>query len=170
MNDNKAPWQRTFKAFAGPGVNHPSEMMKVSAREAAAIRAELIGEKWLPAVYVGVGRHTGYSVCNSADSWSSALFLDGTIVGFYAGSVLWIARAHRDLRLHVPLILAAAEHRGGTVLPPGVVSQGYTAAGVEAHREAHVHAVTTALTQGLSVPALVLDDIRRKRPALTATA
>jgi hypothetical protein len=140
-------------------------MMRVSAREAAAIRAELVGQKWLPPVYFGEDRHAGYSVCNSADSWSSALFQDGTVVGFYAGSVLWIAKAHRKLWLHVPLILAAAEHRGGTVLPPGVVSQGYTAAGVDAHRAAHRHAVTTALTQGLHVPSYVLDDIRHEQAA-----
>lgn len=167
MNDKPAPWQKTLRAFAGPGIDHPSEMMRVTAREAAAIRAQLVDQQWLPPVHTGAGRHAGYTVCNSADTCSSALFQDRVLVGFYAGSVLWIARAHRGLGLHVPLILAAAEQRGGTVLPPGVVSQGYTAAGVEAHREAHRHAIATALAQHLPVPAAVLSDIRAERPALT---
>lgn len=166
MNDNKAPWQRTLRAFAGSGIDHPSETMAVGAREAAAIRAGLVAETWLSPVYCGEGRHAGYSVCNSADSGASGLFQDGILVGFYAGSVLWIAKAHRGLGLYVPLILAAAARRGGTVLPPGVVSQGYTAAGVEAHREAHRQAVATALAQGLPVPAAVLDEIRSESAAL----
>lgn len=168
MSDNKAPWQRTFRAFAGPGVDFPSEMMRVSAREAAAIRADLTARKWLSPVHVGEGRHAGYSVCNSVDSWSSALFQNGSMVGFYAGSALWIAKAHRELGLEVPLILAAAEHRGGTVLPPGVVSQGYTAACIAAHRSAHRHAIATALARGLLVPAVVLDEIRSEQAALAA--
>lgn len=168
MSYNKAPWQRTFRAFAGPGVDFPSEMMKVSAREAAAIRTDLVAQKWLLPVHVGEGRHAGYTVCNSADSWSSALFLDGIMVGFYAGSSLWIAKAHRDFGLHIPLILEAAEHRGGTVLPPGIVSQGYTAEGIAAHRSAHRHAIATALAQGLPVPAAVLDEARAGQAILAA--
>lgn len=170
MSDHKTLWQRTFRAFAGPGIDHPSEMMEVSAREAAVIRADLVTQAWLPAIYSGQGRHAGYTVCNSADSWSSGLFLNGTLVGFYAGAALWIAKAHRGLGLDLPLILAAADHRGGTVLPPGVISQGYTAAGVEAHRAAYRHAIATALAQGLAVPKVVLDDVRSDRQATSAAA
>lgn len=170
MSDQKILWQRTLREFAGPGIDHPSEMMQVGAREAAAIRADLLTQAWLPPVYSGQGRHAGYVVCNSADSWSSGVFLDGTLVGFYAGASLWIARAHRGLGLDLPLILAAAEQRGGTVLPPGVISQGYTAAGVEAHRAAHRHAVAMALSQGLAVPQAVLNDIDAAQPAASTAA
>jgi len=161
MKDSKASWQRTLRAFAGPGIDYPSEMMKVTARDAAIIKAELLSQIWLPPVYVGEGQHAGYTVRNSTNDWSSALFQDSTLVGFYVGSALWIAKAHRGLRLDVPLILAAADHRGGTVLPPGVVSQGYTAEGIEAHRAAHRDVVASALAQGLPVPAAVRDAFQR---------
>jgi hypothetical protein len=89
------------------------------------------------------------------------LFDGDGVVGFYAGSYLWLAREHRGIGLSTPLILAAAEQRGGTVLPPGVVMQGYCRAGLVAHRTAHRHAVTMAIAAGLPVPA----DVRHDYPA-----
>lgn len=163
MNDKKEPWQRTFEDFAGSGIDNPSEMMAVSSGEAATILAELADEEWLPPAHAGEGRNAGYTVCNAAHSWDTALFHAGRIVGFYAGSVLWIAKAHRGLGLDVPLILAAADHRGGSVLPPGVVFQGYKAAAINAHRAAHRHAIATALAKGLPVPAAVLEELRREQ-------
>lgn len=165
MNDNKAPWQRTFAAFAGRGIERPSDMMRVTESEARSLRAGLAALDWLAPVYAGAGRHAGYTVRNAAktytdtDTYSTALFHAGAIVGFYAGSSLWIARGHRKLGLSTPLILAAAGQRGGSILPPGVVLQGYTPAGVAAHRAAHGHAVLSALAEGLAVPLAVLAEL-----------
>ena len=175
MNDKKAPWQRTFAAFAGRGILRPSDMMRVTESEARSLRAGLAALDWLAPVYAGVGRHAGYTVRNAAKTktypYSTALFHGGAIVGFYAGSSLWIARAHRSLGLSTPLILAAAGQRGGSILPPGIVLQGYTPAGVVAHRAAHRHAVLTALAERRAVPAAVLaeldaDDRRLPPPAV----
>lgn len=168
MDDYEAPWQRTFESFAGPGIDHPSEAMKVSSAEALEQLAELADQQWQPPAHIGEGRHAGYTVRNAVDGWNTALFHRGAIVGFYAGSQLWIAKPHRGKGLYVPLILTAAEHRGGTVLPPGVVFQGYTAAGIGAHRAAHRHAVTTALAQGLPVPAEVLAEQQAEQDAAIA--
>ncbi|HZX33412.1 MAG TPA: hypothetical protein VFF03_18830 [Rhodocyclaceae bacterium] len=160
MNHKQAPWQRTFESFAGPGIHNPSDMMKVSDSDARQILPELAAVKWQPPAYVGEGRHAGYSVCNAVDAWATVLFHAGRVAGFYVGSSLWIAKPHRGKGLNVPLILVAARHRGGTVLPPGVVFQGYTAAGIAAHRSAHRHAVAVALAEGLPVPAEVLREIQ----------
>ncbi|MGE5470458.1 MAG: hypothetical protein ACM3X0_06650 [Bacteroidota bacterium] len=156
----KAIWQRSFAAFAGPGIDRPAAMMRVSDEEAHARLAELAVFDWLPAVYTGSGRHLGYRVCNATNSWSTAIFYAEDIVGFYCGSYLWIARPHRKAGLSTPLILAAATQRGGSIMPPGVVHQGYTAEGVAVHRQAHRHAVQAALAAGLPVPAAVIKEAR----------
>jgi len=171
MNDKKAAWQRTFVAFAGRGIQRPSDMMRVSESEARSLRAGLAALDWLAPVYTGTGRHAGYTVRNAANTYSTALFYAGAIVGFYAGSSLWIARGHRKLGLSTPLILAAAGQRGGSILPPGTVLQGYTPAGVAAHRAAHSHAVLLAQAEGLAVPVAVLmeleaDESRLRPPAV----
>lgn len=160
MNDKKTSWQRTFEAFAGPGIHRPSDMMRVTESEARTILEQLAALDWLPPVYVGAGRHAGYVVANATKGWTTALFRQGAVAGFYAGSSLWIARAHRGRGLSTPLIVAAAEQRGGSILPPGVVFQGYTPAGVFAHRAAHCHAVLTAAAAGLPVPAEVLAEMQ----------
>ncbi len=147
-----APWQRTFAAFAGPGIAHPSDTLRVTDGDAAAILADLAGETWQPAAPAGEGRHRDYSLRHTADLGTTALFLGGVIVGFYAGSYLWLRREHQGRGLSTPLILAAAAVRGGTVLPPGVALQGYTHAGLAAHRAAHTHAILTALAEGRPVP------------------
>lgn len=159
MNDKKHPWQRTFRAFAGPGIDHPSDMMRVTEAEARTILARLAAQEWLAPVHAGVGRHAGYTVSNATSGCCTALFHDDTAIGFYAESYLWIAREHRGRGLSTPLILAAAEQRDGTTLPAGVVFQGYTAAGVAAHRAAHSHAILTAVAGGLPVPAAVLAEM-----------
>lgn len=161
MKDKKAAWQRGFEAFAGRGIRHPSEMMRVTDGEARALRAGLAALDWEAPAYVGSGRHAGYTVCNAKQKCATALFHASTLAGIYAGSYLWIAPAHRGRGLSTPLILAAAAQRGGGILPPGIVLQGYTAAGVAAHRSAHRQAVLTALADGLPVPAAVLEEMRR---------
>jgi hypothetical protein len=157
----KAIWQRTFADFAGPGIDQPSDMMRVTDGEAHALLADLAGFDWLLPTFSGTDRHLGYHIGNAANAWCTAVFHAEEIVGFYCGSYLWIDRAHRKSGLSTPLILAAAEQRGGSILPPGVVHQGYTAIGIEAHRKAHRHAVLTALAAGLPVPAMVRDQLRR---------
>lgn len=167
MNDNKdTPWQRTFEAFAGRGIHHPSDTMRVGESEARTLLADLAALEWAAPACAGAG----YLVRNATRSWSTALFQAGKVVGFYAGSSLWIAPAHRGRGMSSPLILAAATHRGGTVLPPGVVFQGYTAAGLAAHRAAHRLAVLTALAGGLPVPEAVLAELRRLGQPLPAAA
>lgn len=161
MNEKKKSWQRTFEAFAGPGIHRPSNMMRVTESEARTILANLADMQWQPPAYVGAGRHAGYIVCNATETWTTALFHHGDIVGVYAASSLWIARPHRGCGLSTPLILAAADHRGGSILPPGVIFQGYTPTGVLAHRSAHSHAVVTAVAAGQAVPAEVLDEMNR---------
>lgn len=135
--------------------------MRVSDDEAAARLADFGRLEWSAPVYVGAGRHAGYAIHHARDACVTALFDADGVVGFYAGSYLWIAGDHRGAGLSTPLILAAAEHRGGSVLPPGVVVQGYSRAGLVAHRTAHRHAVTTAIAAGLPVAA----DVRQDYPA-----
>lgn len=130
-----SPRPKTFRAFAGPGIDHPSTAMRVDDDEAAAILADLSQADWSAPIHVDSGR-AGYVIHHARQGCVTALFGADSIVGFYAGSYLWIAREHRGLGLSTPLILAAAEQRGGTVLPPGVVLQGYTPAGLAAHRAA----------------------------------
>ena len=108
-----APWQKTFRAFAGPGIDHPSDSMRVSDDEAAARLAEFGRLEWSAPVYVGAGRHAGYTIHHARDACITALFDGDGVVGFYAGSYLWLAREHRGIGLSTPLILAAAEQRGG---------------------------------------------------------
>jgi hypothetical protein len=168
----KAIWQRTFAAFAGRGIDQPSDMMRVTDGEAGALLADLATFDWLAPTFTGTGRHLGYRIANATNAWCTAVFHAEEIVGFYCGSYLWIDRVHRKSGLSTPLILAAAQQRGGSILPPGVVHQGYTAIGIEAHRKAYRHAVRTALAAGLPVPATVCDELRRadqtgKPPAFT---
>ena len=161
-----APWQRTFAAFAGPGIAHPSDALRVTDDEAAALLADIAGRPWLPAVHVGSGRHRGYAIRHTPDYGVTALFCEDAIVGFYAGSYLWIDRHHRGRGLSTPLILAAAAVRDGTVLPPGVVVQGFSPVGLAAHRAAHQHAVLTAIAKGQAVPEAVRAELAA---ATTAT-
>lgn len=159
MPAHHAPWQRTLTAFAGRGIAQPSEMMRVSDDEAAAILATLSGVDWLLPTYMGQGRSEEYRVANATKPATSGLFHGDRVVGFYVASYLWIDRAHRGRGLAVPLILTAACQRGGTVVPPGVVLQGYTRGGVAAHRAAHGHAVRRALAAGLPVPPAVRAEV-----------
>lgn len=146
MTTNMRPlWQRTFLAFAGSGIHHPSETMRVSDGEAADLLAGMAGTAWGKPLPVE-GRHPGYSLRHAPEGSLTALFYGTAMVGFYAGSYLWIAGEHRGRRLSVPLILAAAEARGGTVLPPGISVQGYTVAGLAAHRAAYQQMLLRALT------------------------
>lgn len=174
MNPSKAPWQRTFLEFAGHGIRRPSDMMRVKDWEAQSFLAELADLEWQAPLYEGVGRHAGYAVRNAAYTCSTGLFRNGVLVGFYAGPYLWMGKEHRGRGLATPLILLAARQRGGSVLPPGDVLLGYTAAGVAAHRVAHRHAVLTALAEGLPVPPAVLHGLRlqegglRSDPGLSA--
>lgn len=159
-------WARTLVAFAGHGIHHPSGMMRVTDSDAITILANLSTTDWLAPAHIGTGRYAGYTVCNATIASCTALFYASAIVGFYAGSYLWIAKAHRSLGLSTPLILTAASQRGSSILPAGVVLQGYTSAGVAAHRSAHRHAVLTALTKGLPVPSAVIDEIYLVAPWL----
>ena len=167
-------WQRKFRAFAGPGIDHPSDSMRVTDGEAAALLADLAGQAWSPAAFRGEGLHAGYTVRHAlagstAAPCATALFAGDAIVGLYAGSYLWIARDHRGRGLSAPLILEAAARRGGTVVPPGVAFQGYTRAGLAAHRSAHHHAVLTALAAGLPVPPEVVAEVRGPCRSAAAT-
>ncbi len=153
------PSQRTFLAFAGPGIAHPSDSLRVSDDEAASILATMATNAWSPPVHIGACRHAGYTIRHARDAYVTALFAAEGIVGFYAGSYLWIARKHRGIGLSTPLILAAAEQRGGTIMPPGVVLQGYTPVGLAAHRSAHTHAVLSALASGAALPPEVMQEL-----------
>lgn len=139
-----AVWGKSFIAFAGPGYAKPSESMRVDESEAAAILSGLQEQEWLAAVWTGSDRQVDYRICNARRGWTSALFHQHRIVGFYHGSYLWIAAPHRALGLSIPLILVAAAHRGGTCMPPGVTYQGYTAIGLAAHRAAYHQAILMA--------------------------
>lgn len=143
-----AVWKKSFIAFVGPGYAKPSEQMQVDDSEASAILAALHAQIWLEAAWTGSGRQLGYRICNARREWTSALFHGDRIVGFYHGSYLWIAAPHRAQGLSTPLILAAADHRGGSCMPPGVGYQGYTAIGLAAHRAAYRHAIQQAQRTG----------------------
>lgn len=156
-----APWQNTFRAFAGPGIDHPSDTLRVSDSEAAALIAELASIAWAPARPVGAERHWQYTIADARTGCITALFGADGIVGFYAGSYLWIAPAQRRRGLSTPLILAAAAQRGGTVVPPGVIAQGFSPAGLVAHRAAHRQAVRTAIAAGWPVPPAVIAEYQR---------
>lgn len=159
-NRSKAVWQRNFEEFTGPGIHHASGMMRVTNGEARNILKQLSQFEWQAPVYQGEGRHAAYRICNAKGTPSTALFHGNDIAGFYAGSYLWIADGHRGRGLSTPLILCAAEQRGGGVMPEGVVVQGYTPTGLAAHRSAHRHAVLSALAKGLPVPTEVLKEMQ----------
>lgn len=136
-NDMTAPRQISFLEFAGPGIDFPSDAMRVTDREAKDILAALAVQSWTPPQAVKSLADSGYSIRHASDTYDTALFGPDGMVGFYAGSYLWIAPEHRGKGLSIPLIVAAAEQRGGCIMPPGVVLQGYTPAGLAAHRKAH---------------------------------
>jgi GNAT superfamily N-acetyltransferase len=148
-------WEMSFAEFAGPGIHHPSDSMRVDDDEAKLIVADLAVSEGVPTMLRPVGRQGRYVLGQVAGAAHTLLLADKRIVGFYAGSYLWIDRAHRGHGLSRPLILAAARHRAGRALPPGVVFQGYTGAGLAAHRSAHARAVGAAIAAGLPVPAPV---------------
>ncbi len=154
-HDPMAPWQRTFAQFAGPGIAHPSSSLEVDNAEAAAIVHRLQACRWGEPLWAGAGNRAGYRVLPADEPGTVGLFRGAELVGFYAGGYLWIAAAHRRRGLSTPLILGAAQQRGGGILPPGVVLVGYTPASLAAHRAAHVEAVLTALASGLPVPVAV---------------
>jgi len=129
--------------------------MRVSDDEAASLLKHLTGLTW-QAPQTALGRLT---IRQATTGYSSALFQDERIVGFYHGSYLWIAARQRGAGLSIPLILAAAEQRGGGCLPPGIVQQGYSRAGLAAHRAAHCSAIRTAQAQGRAVPPAVLAEL-----------
>lgn len=149
-------WERSFAEFAGPGIHHPSDTMRVDDDEAALIVAELAAREDVPTVLRPTDHNRGYAIGHVAGAPHTLLLADKRIVGFYVGSYLWIARSHRGHGLATPLILAAADRRGGTVLPPGVVVQGFTGRGLRAHRAAHRHAVRAAIAAGRPVPLRVI--------------
>lgn len=140
--------------------------MRVDDDEAAELLERLAGLDWLPPSTV-LGR---YAIRQATTGYSTALFRDSGIVGFYHGSYLWIAAPHRGAGLSTPLILAAAEQRGGGCLPPGVVQQGYSRAGLAAHRAAHASAIRTALAQGWPVPAAVRAELSARPSATIANS
>ncbi len=142
-----APWQRSFLDFAGPGIDRPSDTLRVTDDEAADILAKLAAQAWSPQLPTRSLRNSGYTIRHARAGFNTALFRVGRIVGFYAGSYLWISAEHRGQGLSTPLILAAAEQRGGSIMPPGVVLQGYTPAGLAAHRKAHRQALLDATEQ-----------------------
>jgi hypothetical protein len=149
-------WERTFDSFAGPGLFYPAEMMRISENEAKEILASLNEIEWLAEQPVDSANRCSFSICNAVVTWTTVLFHGDAIIGFYSGSYLWIENAYRGLGFSTPLILTAALHRGGKALPPGVVSQGYTAAGLAAHRTAYRQSVLTAQAEGLPVPGEII--------------
>lgn len=149
-------WERSFADFAGPGIDHPSDSMRVDDDEAATIIANLAAREDVPTILRPTGCLRACTVGHIAGTTHTLLLADKRVIGFYVGSYLWIAKSHRGHGLSTPLILAAARHRAGRALPPDVVFQGYTAAGLAAHRSAHASAVRAAVAAGLPVPAPVL--------------
>ena len=156
-------WEKSFAEFAGPGIHHPSDSMRVDDDEAAMIVADLAAREAVPTILHPLGRHGRYALGHVAGEAHTLLLTDKCIIGFYVGSYLWIAKMHRGQGLSTPLILAAARHRDGRALPPGVVFQGYTGAGLAAHRAAHANAVGAAITAGLPVPAAVVAEWRARQ-------
>lgn len=139
-----APWQKSFLDFAGPGIDRPSDSLRVTDDEAAEILAKLLAQAWTAHLPARLLQNSGYTLRHTREGFNTAIFKVGHIVGFYAGSYLWISAEHRGKGLSTPLILAAAEQRGGSIMPPGVVLQGYTPAGLAAHRKAHRQALLEA--------------------------
>ena len=158
-HDPVAPWQRTFAQFAGPGIAHPSSSLEVDNAEAAAIVHRLQACRWGEPLWAGAGNRAGYRVLPADEPGTVGLFRGAELVGFYAGGYLWIAAAHRRRGLSTPLILGAAQQRGGGILPPGVVVVGYTPASLAAHLAAHTEAILTALAAGATVSGAVLRDV-----------
>lgn len=155
----KRIWQQCFAAFAGPGIHQPSEMMRVGDDEAAEHLVELARLEWAESAPTARCPHPECRIRNARNACATAAFAGDRIIGFYHGAYLWIAPAYRGKGVAMPLILAAAEQRGGSILPPGIVCVGYTARGLAAHRAAHRHAIQTALTEKQPVPQAIIDEL-----------
>jgi len=102
----------------------------------------------------------GEYLIRSHAAWESGanvgLFLGTRIVGFYEGPNLWVHPDFRRLGLAIPLILAAAKLRGGSVLPPDFETQGYSPAGLLAHTAAHLQTLLCAIKRNEAIPEEVL--------------
>ena len=85
------PSPKTFRAFAGPGIDHPSATLRVDDDEAAAILGDLDGVEWSAPVYVGSGRHAGYVIHHAHQKSVTALFAADGIVGLQDGAALKVA-------------------------------------------------------------------------------
>lgn len=98
----------------------------------------------------------------SHDAWDEGanvgLFQDERIVGFYEGPNLWVHPEYRGRGLAIPLILAAAKLRGGSVLPADFATQGYSPAGLMAHTVAHLQTLLCAIKRNEAIP----DDVLRE--------
>jgi hypothetical protein len=73
----------------------------------------------------------------------------GQTIGFYAGGMCWIDRAHRGKELSTPLIVAANLLHDAV---PYTEHVGSSPAGLAAHEAAHRWTVNQALEAGLPVP------------------
>jgi GNAT superfamily N-acetyltransferase len=122
----------------------------------AAFMLEILGEvEWSEPVC----RFGEYTI-RQHDAWAEGanvgLFHDDKLVGFYEGPNLWIHPDYRGHGLAVPLILTAARLRGGSVLPEGIETQGYSPAGLLAHTSAHLQSLLCALKNNEPIPEDVL--------------
>lgn len=59
-------WEKSFAEFAGPGIHHPSDSMRVDDDEAALIVADLAAREDVPTILSPIGRHRGYAVGHAA--------------------------------------------------------------------------------------------------------
>lgn len=84
------------------------------------------------------------------------VFHGARIVGFYEGPNLWVHPEYRGRGLAIPLILAAAKLRGGSVLPTDFETQGYSPAGLMAHTVAHLQTLLCAIKRNEAIPDEVL--------------
>jgi len=102
----------------------------------------------------------GEYVVRSHDAWEEGgnvgLFHGARLAGFYEGPNLWVHPDYRRLGLAIPLILAAAKLRGGSVLPPDFATQGYSPAGLLAHTAAHLQTLLCAIKRNEAIPPEVL--------------
>lgn len=92
------------------------------------------------------------------------LFHGDRLIGFYEGPNLWIHPDYRGRGLAAPLILAAARLRGGSVLPPGFDTQGYSPAGLLAHIGAHLQVLLCAVKNKTPIPEDVLREYNIRDP------
>lgn len=127
-----------FDVFAGWGASIPSDAFRVTDEDAGELM-DIIREADFGSPLWSAN---GYEICAAdfSESSNATVLYAGTPVGFYEGSCLWIAAEHRRKGLSTPLILAAVLDRSSagvvTVLPRDVDMQGYSKAGLAAHRRA----------------------------------